>query len=73
MEAEVVGRQAVLTLSRAEVVLLLSVITTLEGSPISDIVYQDQVGYSRAEVWKYAKQLGDIAQAIPYVRGEGLH
>ncbi|MET9633881.1 hypothetical protein ABZX92_41155 [Lentzea sp. NPDC006480] len=66
MEAEIVGRDARLTLSRSELVLMLSVITVLDNTMKSDLAYQDMVGRSREEVWEYAKQFSELAKAIPY-------
>lgn len=65
MEAEIVGSQARLTLSRQEVLLLLSVIVLLDGHQRSDVAYAEQVGHPREEVRKYADQLADLAQAMP--------
>ncbi|KOV81471.1 hypothetical protein [Nocardia sp. NRRL S-836] len=65
MEAEIVGREARLTLSRSELVMLLSVITTLDSSMPSDLAYVDMVGRPREAVWEYALQFSELAKAIP--------
>jgi hypothetical protein len=66
VEAEIIGRQARLTLGREELVLLLSVITALDGALLDDEAYRIQVGLDRGVVWDYAEQFGDLARAIPF-------
>lgn len=69
MEAEIAGQEARLTLSRSELVMLLSVITVLDRvMPGDDEGYEELVGRPREVVWEYAKQFSDLAKAIPYER-----
>ena len=65
MEAEIVGSQARLTLSRQEVLLLLSVIVMLDGFQRNDGAYREQVGHPREEVRQYADQLAELASSMP--------
>ncbi|KOV81470.1 hypothetical protein [Nocardia sp. NRRL S-836] len=66
MEAEITGQEAKLTMSRSELVLMLSVITVLNNIAPTDEGYLDMVGRPREEVWEYAKQFSELAKAIPY-------
>ena len=65
VEAEIVGSQARLTLSRQEVLLLLSVIVMLDGFQRNDEAYREQVGHPREEVRQYADQLAELASSMP--------
>ena len=65
VEAEIVGSQARLTLSRQEVLLLLSVIVMLDGFQRNDEAYREQVGHPREEVRQYADQLAELARSMP--------
>ncbi|KOV77257.1 hypothetical protein [Nocardia sp. NRRL S-836] len=69
MDAEIVGSQARLTLSRSEVLLLLNVIVLLDGHQRSDVAYQEQVGHPREEVRQYADQLAELARSMPREQG----
>ena len=65
VEAEIVGSQARLTLSRQEVLLLLSVIVMLDGFQRNAEAYREQVGHPREEVRQYADQLAELARSMP--------
>ncbi len=65
MEAEVVGKQCVLTLDRDELVMILGVISTLNNTMPSDVAYRDMVGWDKEEVYAFAQRIADCARAIP--------
>lgn len=66
MEAEIIGRECRLTLSREELVLLIGVMTAANTAVKSDIYYQEIVGWTREEVSGYLNKIADLARAIPF-------
>ncbi|HEY0694854.1 MAG TPA: hypothetical protein VGD71_38185 [Kribbella sp.] len=65
MEGHVVAEKCVLTLTRDELILLVSAITTLNGALTSDLAYKDMVGRERSEVMEFATKLAEFAREIP--------
>jgi len=65
MDAEIVSDKCVLTLSRSEVVLLVSIMVALDSTLASDISFRDRVGSDRAEVSALADRLADLGRSIP--------
>jgi hypothetical protein len=66
VEAEIVGRECKLTLSREELVLLIGVMTGVNTAVNSDEYFAELVGATREEVRMYSRQIADLARAIPY-------
>jgi len=65
MEGGVISGKCILTLTRDELVLLVSALTTLNGALTSDLAYEDMVGRERSEVMEFATKLAEFAREIP--------
>ena len=66
MDAEIIGHDCRLTLSRKELVLLVGVMSAASMTVNSDSYFEELVGGTREEVDVIVDRLADLARAIPF-------